>query len=163
MNVRKEKGITLTALVLTIIIITILTSVSVYTGTNLIREANLQSINTNMLQIQIKVKSIEEKVEFNNDDGEEYVGEKLSDDEATELIAKVNSTYVVIDDYDAETDKYYKLKNEDLVNLGLQAIQEDEDYTYVVNYRSNEVIYTKGFKANDQKIHYALSDMVNLD
>ena len=46
--VRKEKGITLTALVLTIIIIVILTSVSVYTGTNLIREANLQSINTVM-------------------------------------------------------------------------------------------------------------------
>lgn len=163
MNVREKKGITLTALVLTVMIILILTSVSVYTATHLIREANLQSVNTNMLQIQIKIKAIQEKVEFGNDEGEEYVGEKLSDTEATELINKVNSTYVVIDEYNAETDKYYKLTNEDLVKLGLQALQEKEEYIYVVNYRSNEVIFTKGFKAEDKKLHYALSDMINLD
>lgn len=161
MNIRKEKGITLTTLVLTVMIMIILTSISVYTGTNLIRSANLQSVNTNMLQIQVKVKSISERVEF--DKNNEYVGEKLSDDEATSLISKVNSDSSILGSYNSDLDKYYKLKNEDLVNLGLQAIQEKEDYVYVVNYANDEVIYTKGFKGEDKKMHYALSDMINID
>ena len=49
-----NKGITLVALVITVIVLLIIASIVVYTGTDTIKNANLQSLKTNMLLIEAK-------------------------------------------------------------------------------------------------------------
>ena len=63
MSVKKEKGITLVALAITIIVLTILASVTLYVGTNIIKRANLQNINTDMMLIQAKT-STKKNIKF---------------------------------------------------------------------------------------------------
>ena len=56
----KIKGITIVALTITVIVLIILASIGIYTGTEIIKQANLQNINTNMMLIQAKTKTISE-------------------------------------------------------------------------------------------------------
>lgn len=60
----KNKGITLIALVITIIILVIITGVSLKVGSDLFSNANLKTLDTNMLLIQARVKVISEKNRF---------------------------------------------------------------------------------------------------
>ena len=54
---REQKGITLIAITLTVIVMLIIASITVYYGTDLIQNAKLQDLKTNMLLIQAKTKS----------------------------------------------------------------------------------------------------------
>ncbi len=58
---KDTKGITLIALVITIIILVIITGVSLNVGSELFSNANLKNLDTNMLLIQARVKVISEK------------------------------------------------------------------------------------------------------
>ena len=61
---RKQNGITLIAITLTVIVMLIIASITVYYGTDLIQNAKLQDLKTNMLLIQAKTKSGVEEVNF---------------------------------------------------------------------------------------------------
>ncbi len=61
---KNAKGITLIALVITIIILVIITGVSLKVGSDLFSNANLKTLDTNMLLIQARVKVISEKNRF---------------------------------------------------------------------------------------------------
>ena len=58
---KDTKGITLIALVITIIILVIITGVSLNVGSELFSNANLKNLDKNMLLIQARVKVISEK------------------------------------------------------------------------------------------------------
>ena len=74
---RKERGITLIALVITIILILILAGIAGYEGIKLIQQSNLQTINANMLLIQAKAQTLAEKEEFSGDKENNLKGEKV--------------------------------------------------------------------------------------
>ena len=59
-----EKGITLVALVVTIIILLIIAGIALSGGKNTIKRANLESIKTNMLLIKAKALECVEEVNF---------------------------------------------------------------------------------------------------
>ena len=61
---REQKGITLIVITLTVIVMLIIASITVYYGTDLIQNAKLQDLKTNMLLIQAKTKSGVEEVNF---------------------------------------------------------------------------------------------------
>ena len=61
---REQKGITLIAITLTVIVMLIIASITVYYGTDLIQEVKLQDLKTNMLLIQAKTKEGVEEVNF---------------------------------------------------------------------------------------------------
>lgn len=153
MKIKNQKGITLTMLVVTIIILIILTSTTVYVGTNIIDRTNLQNLNTNMLLIQAKVKTIGENSKFNKDEAQ-LKGKKVSEITDNEKITKLIQEGIV-----EASDKYYLLSQEDLEQMGLEKIQIEEGF--LVNYEAEEIIYVKGFKV-DQTYHYKLSDTKNL-
>lgn len=150
---KEQKGITIVSLVITIVILIIITSVTVYTSVSIIKQANLQTINTNMMLIQAKTKTIAEQAKFNKDTSN-YKGTLISDISDNQKILKLIDNGVIDD-----ASKYYLLSNEDLQDLGLQKIDIEDGY--VVNYDTEEVIYVKGFE-NEGTTYYKLSELRNV-
>src|SRR5699024_1831495 len=64
MNLSKQSAVTLVALVITVILLLILASVGYYYGNDVIRQANLESLKTDMLLIQAKAKEYVEEATF---------------------------------------------------------------------------------------------------
>lgn len=59
-----SKGVTLVALVVTIIVMLIIASIAVNSGTGTIKKAQLEELKTNMLLIEAKAKGLVEEVNF---------------------------------------------------------------------------------------------------
>lgn len=154
MNKSKEKGISLITLVITIIVLVILASVGIGTGTNIIKRADLQNINTNMMLIQAKVKTISEQAKFNKDTSN-YKGTKLTEVTGNEKVDKLIENNAI-----ENKENYYLLSQSDLNEMGLEKIDIDEGY--IVNYDTSQIIYVKGFEANN-KSYYQLNEMRNLN
>lgn len=149
MKKANEKGITMVTLVITVIVLIIITAIGVGTGSEIIKRADLQNINTNMMLIQAKVKTISEQAKFNKDTSN-YKGTKVSEISGNEQIDKLPIT---------DKENCYLLSQTDLDSMGLEKITIDEGY--VVNYNTNEIMYVKGFETDDT-IYYNLTDMKNL-
>ena len=62
--VKKSKGITIIALVITITVLLIIAGISVYSGKEIIKKAQLESLETNMLLIQAKSREYLEQANF---------------------------------------------------------------------------------------------------
>mgnify|MGYP004514070193 CR=1 FL=1 len=138
---KKENGVTMAMLVIMIIVILILSGVIVYEGTSTIKSAKNQSIYTNMLLIQAKARTIQDKVDF----GEAtYIGIEINDDEKEK--------------YKIEGNKAYKLSQEDLYEMGIEVSGDNE---YIVDYDNDEVYYIKGIKDSEDNLHYSLTDISN--
>lgn len=150
---KNNKGITLVSLVITIIILIIITSVTIYTGNNVIKQVTLQNVNTDMMLIKAKVKTIAEQAKFNKDNSN-YKGTPLVQVFDNKKIDKLVDEEIVED-----ITKYYLLSKSDLDSMGLEKIDIADGY--LVNYENEEVIYVKGFK-NGDKVYYKLSDMKDL-
>ncbi len=153
MKKTEEKGITLVTLVVTIIVMIIITSVGIYTGTSILKQTSLQNINTNMMLIQAKTKTISEQAKFNKDTSN-YKGIKLIEVVGNEKIDELVSNHIVEDE-----ENYYLLSQNDLNEMGLEKIQISDGY--IVNYDTDEIIYVKGFKEKGQT-YYKLSEMKSL-
>ena len=138
---KNSKGITLVSLVITIIILMLITSVTVYTGTNVIKQVTLQNVNTDMMLIKAKVKTMEEQAKFNKDNSN-YKGTPLIDVHDNKKIDKLVDEEIVED-----ITKYYLLSKEDLNSMGLEKIDIADGY--LVNYESEEIIYVRGLKKDD--------------
>lgn len=147
------KGITLVSLVITIIILMLITSVTVYTGTNVIKQVTLQNVNTDMMLIRAKVKTMEEQAKFNKDNSN-YKGTPLIDVHDNKKIDKLVDEEIVED-----ITKYYLLSKEDLNSMGLEKIDIADGY--LVNYESEEIIYVRGLKKDDN-MYYKLSNIKDL-
>lgn len=150
---RNQKGITIVSLVITIIILLIIGGTTVYIGTSVIKQANLQTVNTNMMLIQAKTKTIAEQAKFNNNK-DNYKGTVLSDVSGNKKIDKLLETGIIED-----TSKYYLLSQDDLVSMGLEKIDIEDGY--IVNYETEEVIYVKGYE-NEGVTYHKLNDMKNV-
>lgn len=153
MSVKKEKGITLVALAITIIVLTILASVTLYVGTNIIKRANLQNINTDMMLIQAKTKTIKEQASFNKDNTL-YKGTVVS-----EISGNTNIDNLIDQGIIDDPSKYYLLTRVDLNEMGLSKINVGKGYA--VNYETEEIIFVQGFE-HDGNTYYKLSDLKNL-
>lgn len=151
---KSQKGITLIMLVITIIVLIIITSVTVYTGTGVIKRANLQTLNTNMLLLQAKIKTIAEESRFNKNESN-LKGKKLS-----EITDNNKITQLINENIIENAEQYYLLSQEDLNSMGLEKVKVEEGY--LVNYDTEEVIYLKGFEANGGT-YYKLSETRKLN
>ncbi len=150
---QNSKGITLVVLVLTIVILMILTSVTVYTGSSIIKQVSLQNINTDMMLIQAKAKTIVEQAKFNKDNSN-YKGTPLINVLDNKKIDKLIDEGIVED-----VTKYYLLSKDDLNSMGLEKVDIADGY--LVNYETEEIIYVRGFE-KDNNTYYKLSDIKDL-
>ena len=63
-KLKENRGVTLLALVITIVVMIIIAGIAVYTGTDTIKKAKLEELKTNMLLIEAKAKGLVEEVNF---------------------------------------------------------------------------------------------------
>ena len=168
-----QKGITLIALIITIIVLLIIAGITVYSGKDSIRKANLEGLKTNMLLIQTKAKEYIENASFQlgvnpGDDkwtkAETYLqgedkGTKVESggDMATTLIN------IGIKSEDIQTGKVYQLSTSNLEKMGINNVQSDSEngYNIIVYDLDNttaEIYNTIGY---DNK--YSLTDIERIE
>ena len=145
MNLKIEKGITLVALVITVILMLILAGVGLHFGTDAIDKAKLEDIKTDMISIKTKAKIIAEQYNFKDIDS--LVGSKITSQE--------DASKIGIED-NIEDIELYKWTSEDLNSQGLSTIDGDK---YIVKYdlgnpNNCEVYYIDGFDGK-----YSLTDL----
>lgn len=141
MNLKIEKGITLVALVITVILMMILVGVTIHFSTDAIQKANLEDIKTDMISIKTRAKIVAEQYNFK--DIESLVGSPITDTEAQKL-GLTNS------------DKILKWSSNDLSSQNLSSIDGDK---YVVLYNLEdpnecEVYYLDGYEGK-----YSLTEL----
>lgn len=151
---KSNKGMGIISLICIVVVIAIITGVSVYFARLKYNEAKVQTIKTDMLLVQWKVKSyidsqIAEKVEIN------YLGVKISEVTDNNLINTFKEKNVIDE---SEYEKYYMLSDEEL-NQIKSTVSSPEGSYYLVNYDNYEVIITGGCKISDGEILYKLSDI----
>lgn len=168
MNLKRQNGITIVALVITVIIMLMLAGVSVYYGSDAMKKGKLEDIKTNMISIKTKAKIVTE--EYNFKDIENLVGTKL--DTNAEQEGLQFETYKIPDELkrkfeeknengEAKFDitRLYVWTKEDLEAQSLAAIDIDNEVFYIVYYNLEntnecEVYYSKGFEGK-----YSLSEL----
>ena len=64
MKLKENRGVTLIALTVTIIVLLIIAGIAVYNGRETIQKANLEAIRTNMLLIEAKARGLVEEANF---------------------------------------------------------------------------------------------------
>lgn len=150
---REEKGITIVMLVITIIVLGILAGVTIKVGGDILTKTNLQTLNTNMLLIQAKVKTLEENSNFNKNENL-LKGTKIGEITDNQLINQLKAEGVI-----DLTVNYYLLSQEDLNAMGLEKIKIESGY--LVDYENAEIIYLEGFKVKGMR-YYKLSQLKEL-
>ena len=166
MKFSDQKGITLIALVTTIIVLFIISSISIIEGTKMIEKAKAQTIETNMYTIKGKVIRYVEDVEAKN-------WKKSSNDKETANNQQYTGNYNFekINDlsgysWNTGDSVFYILTENALKKMDLEDLY-DEHHTYIVQIPKDgdtqkvDIIYESGVKYNKAS-YYKLSDLRNV-
>lgn len=152
MRLKSDKAITLISLVITIIVILIISSISIYAGINIIKRAELESLVTNMLMIKAKAKEYVEDASFKMG----IKSNELTDEEKNKILSEtLKGTQ--------QTNKeglFYELSIKDLEDMGLTNIKSD-NCEYIVEYDIEnvcvEIYYSQGYEGK-----YSLTELKGL-
>lgn len=168
MNVREEKGVTMIALIITIIVLLILAGIVIQYGGDSIKTTKIENLKTNMLLIEAKAKEYVEKANFymgvpgkepSQENKEKALAELSGEGKGTKVETN-NETLVSmgITDEDITQGKVYQLATSDLQKMGIQNVTSDEEtgyYLLVYNIQeaSAEVYFSKGIRVNNEKLY----------
>ena len=160
MKVKNNKRITLIALTITIIILLILASITIYSGKESIKKAQLESLKTNMLLIKAKAKEYVEQASFKNGVNKSEISEEAKN----ELKGKEANA----SDYSKQNitinggEILYKLTSDNLKEMGLKDVKLGSNEEYLVKYNIKdvtvEVYNTSGYENNGTTV-YSLSEL----
>lgn len=139
--INNEKGITLLALVITIVVLIILASITVNIGKEGIKESKEDAMLSELAMVQNAILQRKTKADLTQED---YPGETMATAgiNLEEVIEEINDNKASgeeeISKKDSDNNHYYFLSTE---NGGLEAlgITNSED-AYIVNYETGEVI-----------------------
>ncbi len=143
MKIKSNKGVTLIALVITIVILAIIATVAVLSGVDMSESAKFENVETSLLLIQSKIKVLAEKYVIGEITAADLYGDVVTD----------GGTY----------DGWYLLDQDDLYDLGVSDL--DKDSGYYVQYVdingdvSVDVAYGAGITYNGTT-YYKLSDIL---
>lgn len=112
-----------------------------------------ETIKTDMLLIEAKTSIVAQKVKIKEKDAK-YIGNKIENDE-NEDIKKLEEQGII---ELKKENNYYILDDNNLDELEL-SVKNQKQGNYIVEYNSNEIIYTSGIKDKDGNILYKLSDI----
>ena len=182
MNFYKEQeGITLIALIITIIVLLIITSISIVIGTDLVNTSKAENIETNMLTIKAKAKEYMENVDSKNwasndsNENEDYDGlstkegknrKELTGEKYQLTLIEDKTLYSNYSNWYEEGYTYYALDKKALNKMDLSNIYE-EGKIYIIRYPLEDgnienlemdIIYANGIEYNNI-IYYNLSKL----
>ena len=165
-RIKEQNGITLIALVITVIVLLIIGGISITGGTDLINTAKAETIETNMLTIKAKAKEYIENVDSKNwalSDGEkEKENQKELKGDKYQLTLLENETGNI---WYEEGYTYYKIEKQALEKMDLPELYEEGE-VYIIAYPTEpnsgnlklDIIYANGIKYKGD-IYYNLSEL----
>ena len=177
----KNSGVTLLALVITIILLLIIATITIKIGSDQIKNAHLQSYKTNMLLIEAKAKEYVENASHELGIKPEDATQEMKDKSQAELTGegkgtKVNSgdsitsklTSIGISSSDIDAGNVYQLSTADLQKIGVNDENSDEEngyYILVYNIpEANVKVYnTEGFNIGKAGTKYSLDEIRDVD
>ncbi len=158
---KNNSGITLVSLVITIIVLLILASITVYSGVGTVRSARLTKFTTELKMMQQKVNELYDSYTNNKSvmvNGTEYVGTDIQNiGQDPEGIFNTNRLEEIFsEDGSGITDRtgYMYYDTGTIQDLGL----EDMEYEFFVNVAKRSVVSIEGF--NDYGKRYYTLDQV---
>ena len=175
MKVRNQKGVTLIALVVTIIVLLIIAGIGISGGTKAIKKANLESLKTNMMLIEAKARECVEEANFKlgpNAKEIEKIGEIRhsvyeDENEKSAELKKISDLAtekpkVIIPNEIPQDDSVYWVTEEALQRWGLNKIEVDPDEVYLIKFNEVEAtveVYNNiGFNNK-----YSLTDISDIE
>lgn len=170
MGIKRNKGITLITLVITIVVLLIIAGIAVYSGKETIKKAKLEELKTNMLLIQAKAKEYVENANFKLGTKIDEAQENERDDRISKAKEELKGNEIQKSDIDITIrDKegkyiyYYKLTEDQLKEIGLSDVKSNtQDGEYMVEYDLEkaqvEIYNTKGYEGK-----YSLTDIEKIE
>ena len=155
-SIKKENGMGHIQVLLLIIIITCLVASGIYFIRTNLNDRRIETIKTNMMLIQWKVKNYMGSKTVAKEEAQK-IGTKISEMKEDKLLKEIIDNGVIKED---EYEKYYVLKDEDLAAIGTEVTHEEDSY-YIVNYDTEEIIFSKGCSYNKGEKLYKLSEIEN--
>ena len=153
---KNNNGMGIIQLMIIIIVIVFIIATSIHFVKKQYNEVRAQTIKTDMLQVQWKLKDYMNKQTVNGEE-KQYLGTKISEITDDILISDFLTKNIISEE---EYEKYYVLKDEDLSKAKLEITNYKDSY-YLINYETYEVIVTQGCKYSKDEILYKLSDIEN--
>ena len=154
--IKNNKGITLSALVVTVIVIILLAGITITTSDLVVKKTRSKNMYSNMYLIKGKVETIYEDYTFDNDESV-LVGKEHIDADSLEATPYGNGIT-----RGEEDNFWYTWDKDTLKALGFDPhmiSSDSDDVFFIVNYATGEVIYSKGFDDGTGEIKYKLSDL----
>lgn len=139
--------------ILAIVIVTIMATLHVVK--NSYDKEKFETLKTDMLLIQAKISLVAEKVNIKEKDAK-YIGTKVSDLKEDSRINTLKKKEII--DTESKGNLYYLLEKSNIEELGLNNIEG----TYIVDYKTNEVICIEGITDENGNVLYKLSDIEKL-
>lgn len=164
---KKEQGITLIALSVTIIVLLIIAGISVYSGKDIIKKGKLEELRTNMLLVQVKARETVEQANFK-------MGPNLDETKKAEVRTEVYETEAklkkvsdlgIIVPSGANSADCYAVTEEALQNWGLNKIELSDGEYYIIEFDDTnakvEIYNTLGYSNNGTMV-YSLTQIDNI-
>lgn len=177
---KENKGITMVALVITIVLLLILAGISIGQGNKVIKASELENLKTNMLLIKVKAKEYVENANFKLGTNFENATDKatrvenakaeLKGEEITDISTikgNINISQETISNDNAKYRYYYKLSTDNLTDIGITKVESNEkDGWYIIKYDIKnlgiEIYNTNGFE-NEGTKYYSLTELQNVE
>lgn len=142
---KKQKGITLISLVITIIVLSILASIATYSGVNVIKSAKMTAFTTELKIMQTKINTLYQE----NPDGE--YGEAITG----KILEQANNVFTELGITSIEGYRYWSkdyIKNQ----LQIEGIEQD----FFVNVSKRSVVSFEGIEYEGTK-YYTINQIPN--
>lgn len=160
---KKEVGITMVALIITILLMVILITATVNYGVNSLSTIKFQNFKYELEQVQGKVDTIYEKIKLGETD---YfmIGANVTDNEEAENVLQMTRGINYSNILDSQKDNYYyqdvytyyryltQYEIQDLLDIS------SEPGDMIINFKTRDVISVQGFTF-DERTYYSLSQM----
>ena len=170
---KEERGVTLIALAVTIIVLLILASITMYGGTDIINRSKLEGLKTNMLLIQTKAKEYVENANYDLGikptepmkekarlelEGEEKGNKVISGDSMASEATKIG-----ISQQEIEQGNVFWLSTSNLEKMGIKGTKSDEKSGYYIIVYNMEEISAEIYNTVGYKNVYSLTDLENIE
>lgn len=152
---KNQTGMGYLMLILCIVFIAFIVGSVMYVTQKVWQKETVETYETDMLLIQGKVKVLSQEATIQKNE-ELLKGKKVEDNIEQEQIKTLLENNVISKE-EVSFSKYYIVEKETLQEMGLHKIKL-ENGCYIVNYDTDEVIYSEGIKVGD-KIYYKLSEL----
>lgn len=164
---KKEQGITLVALSVTVIVLIIIAGISVYSGKDEIKKGKLEELRTNMLLIQVKAREAVEQANFKmgpNPDETKKSEVRAEVYEADAKLKKIVDLGITVPS-GANSEDCYAVTDETLKKWGLNKIELADGEYYIIEFddinAKVEIYNTLGYN-NDGTMLYSLTKIDNI-